>query len=140
MGIGKRSYGQKVVGSRGGRLVKWRGKVCSIAPVPVIAAIGVVGITTAAVMANTIDSAETTTQSVGAADDLTITQHGSVSVTGATDAVAIEVEPNFSGSVDNQGAVTATMTAGDGSDGAAALFFEGDIDGGSVVSTGSITV
>lgn len=139
MGFGKIRFRQAVVASRGGRMVKWRGRVCSIPPTVVIATIGVFGATTAAVIANTIDTEQTTTQNVPATGDWTITPSGSVSVTGATEATAVEVDASFSGTLRNEGAISATVTQGNDTGDARGIRFDGDVVGGTAVNTGSIT-
>lgn len=97
-----------VVGSRGGRLVKWRGKVASMAPGLVVAAVAVGGINFPA-LAETISGSVTIPQTIGAGDDLTVTNTGSVAVSAADQAIAIAFAENYSGTLVINGSVSISV-------------------------------
>lgn len=108
----------------------------------VIAASVMLAVATPAWTQTIISTAVTTQQEVELDEDFTVTASGTVVVNanGANaTATAIDVEADYVGTFVNQGAISAAATPTSGTADATALSFSGNVVGGEIVNSGSIT-
>lgn len=141
-----------VVGIRGGRMVKHKGRAASIAPGLLI---GTVASVAMGLSGATPANAQTFIETVGPAENYTVAQGDAVSVEigdaeDPDDFWALAgIAPNYTAQLSNSGSLDLTVTGGTASGGGGAmqvgagavgLAFQGNISSGSVFNTDSGTL
>lgn len=123
----------------GGRVIKWKGRVASIAPA--LASVSVVALMAGGAVGQTvIDTAVTGKQIITIDEDVTITKDGSISLKDAlydTAPLYIDVA-EFSSIVTNDGSLDLNQESRENS--GAGIWLEGNLAGGAILNNGDITV
>ncbi|WP_152563411.1 beta strand repeat-containing protein [Ruegeria halocynthiae] len=122
---------------RGGRVVKWKGTVASMAPSLFLASVSVAALSVGMAVADVISSPQNTQAVFNTDEDHTITATGSVDLTtGAGDAVVIT--DDYSSTFTNDGTISGPAT---GDQLGIGLLVDGDLEAtGQVVNNGSIDI
>lgn len=121
----------------GGRVVKWKGRVASIAPA--LASVSVVALMATGAFGQTVfDSLENSEQTIIIDEDITVTADGKVRLQGGNDLAPIYIDvPDYSSVVTNDGSVDVLQNSGTQPGG---IWLTGDLSGGSIINNGEITV
>ena len=129
------------VRSLGGRLVKWKGRVASIAPA--LASVSVIALmTTGAIGQTVIDSVVNTEQVISIDEDITVTADGRIRLHGGSDPAPLYIDvgnasADYSSVVTNDGEIDLLQSSGVSP---AGIWLEGNLSGGSIINNGDITV
>ena len=125
----------------GGRVVKWKGRVASIAPA--LASVSVIALMTTGAFGQTvINSLVNGEQVILIDDDVTISADGRIRVFGGDDLAALYIDvggisADYSSVVTNNGEIDLLQYSGTSP---AGIWLEGNLAGGSIINNGDITV
>lgn len=121
--------------TRGGRMLKWKGKAVSSAPFMMFATVSVAALSIGMAHAETISSDVSGPVTLVATEDHTITGNASVVLSSSSDA-AVTIDGSFSGSFTNAGSIIVDGTSAESVTG---LYVNGDLEaGGQIINNGTI--
>lgn len=123
--------------SFGGRLVKWKGRVASIAPA--LASVSVVALMTTGAFGQTVfDSLVNGEQIITIDEDVTVTEGGVLRLHGGNDTAPLYIDvADYSSVLTNDGSVDVLQSFGTS---AAGIWLTGNLSGGSIINNGEIAL
>ncbi len=123
--------------SRGGRVVKWKGQIASVAPSVFLASVSVAALSAGIAAAQVISAPQTTQEVVVVDNDITITPTGAINLT-TTSGPSLFVVPDYGSTLTNNGTISGPSAGGSVGVGA---FFDGQIlTSGQIINNGTIDI
>lgn len=123
--------------ARGGRLIRWKGQVASLAPSLFLASASIAALIAGGATAQVISDQQTTPLDFSNDEDITITSTGSVELTSGA-APAVTISPDYSSTFTNNGTIVAPIPAI--SQGTGVFVASQLLPGGRIINNGSIEV